>query len=154
MGYIMELRKVVGSRPLIMTGANVILLNKQNELLLQLRKDNHCWGLPGGSLELGESLIEVAARELHEETGLKAKKLTLFQIFSGEEFYYQYPHGDEVYNVVATYICSDFEGELQADKEEVEELRFYSLKELPENISPPDWPVVKEFLKKKTSIIK
>ncbi|MCI1592695.1 NUDIX hydrolase [Heyndrickxia oleronia] len=153
MGYIMELRKVVGSRPLIMTGANVILLNKQNELLLQLRKDNHCWGLPGGSMKPGESLIEVAARELHEETGLKAKKLTLFQIFSGEEFYYQYPHGDEVYNVVATYICSDYEGELQADKEEVEELRFYSLKELPEKISPPDWPVVKEFLKKKTSII-
>ncbi|MEK5172242.1 NUDIX domain-containing protein [Heyndrickxia sp. FSL W8-0496] len=153
MGYIMELRKVVGSRPLIMTGANVILLNKLNELLLQLRKDNHCWGLPGGSLEPGESLIEVAARELHEETGLKAKKLSLFQIFSGEEFYYQYPHGDEVYNVVATYICSDYEGELQADKEEVEELRFYSLKELPEKISPPDWPVVKEFLKKKTSII-
>jgi 8-oxo-dGTP pyrophosphatase MutT (NUDIX family) len=149
----MELRKVVGSRPLIMTGANVILLNKQNELLLQLRKDNHCWGLPGGSMKPGESLIEVAARELHEETGLKAKKLTLFQIFSGEEFYYQYPHGDEVYNVVATYICSDYEGELQADKEEVEELRFYSLKELPEKISPPDWPVVKEFLKKKTSII-
>ncbi|MCM3456672.1 NUDIX hydrolase [Heyndrickxia oleronia] len=153
MGFIMELRKVVGSRPLILTGANVILLNKQNELLLQLRKDNHCWGLPGGSMEQGESLIEVATRELYEETGLKAKKLTLFQIFSGEELYYQYPHGDEVYNVVATYICSDYEGELQADKEEVEELRFYSLKELPEKISPPDWPVVKEFLKKKTSII-
>lgn len=94
MSYIMDLRKIVGSRPLIMTGACVILLDKNNRILLQLRKDNNCWGLAGGSLEIGETLEEVAKRELYEETGLVAKKLKLFNVFSGKEFYYKYPNGD------------------------------------------------------------
>jgi 8-oxo-dGTP pyrophosphatase MutT (NUDIX family) len=54
MGYIMDLRKIVGSRPLIMTGSNVILLDSNNRILLQLRTDNNSWGLPGGSMEMGE----------------------------------------------------------------------------------------------------
>jgi ADP-ribose pyrophosphatase YjhB (NUDIX family) len=56
MGYIMDLRKEVGNRPLNMVGACVILLNKNQEILLQFRKDNNCWGLAGGSLEMGETL--------------------------------------------------------------------------------------------------
>ncbi|MGE6256712.1 NUDIX hydrolase [Heyndrickxia sporothermodurans] len=146
MGYIMELRKSIGSKPLIMVGANVLLLNEQGHLLLQLRKDNQCWGLAGGSMEPGETLEEVAHRELFEETGFVALQLTLFSVFSGEEFYYKYPHGDEVYNVVATYICTDYEGETRIDPEEVVELRFFPLNQLPENISPPEMPIIREFL--------
>lgn len=148
MGYIMDLRKIVGSRPLIMTGACVILVNSNNELLLQLRKDNNCWGLAGGSMEIGESLEQVAKRELHEETGLTANILSLFNVYSGEDFYYKYPHGDEVYNVVTAYICRDYEGILRRDENEVEELKFFKFTEIPSNISPPDLPIIKEFLQK------
>lgn len=56
MGYITDLRKLVGSRPIIMIGACVIVVNEKVEILLQLRNDNHCWGLAGGSLEIGETL--------------------------------------------------------------------------------------------------
>ena len=146
MSYIMDLRKVVGSRPLIMVGANVILLDSNNRILLQLRTDNHSWGLPGGSMELGENLEDVAKRELKEETGLITNNLSLFNIFSGEEFYYKYPHGDEVYNVVATFICTDYEGTLQKDMVEVKDLKFFSLNELPSNISPPDVPIIRLFI--------
>ncbi|MED1941123.1 NUDIX domain-containing protein [Cytobacillus firmus] len=72
MGYVMDLRKIVGSRPLVITGASVIILDENNRLLLQLRKDNNCWGLAGGSLEPGETLEDVAKREMLEETGLTA----------------------------------------------------------------------------------
>lgn len=146
MGYIADLRKLVGKRPLVMAGASVILLNKNNQILLQLRRDNNCWGLPGGSLELGETLEEVAKRELYEETGLIANRLKLFHTFSGTEFYYKYPHGDEVYNVVSNYICEDYSGELKINEESTE-LQFFSMNELPLNISPPDLPVIKEFIK-------
>ena len=44
MGYILELRKQVGHRPLIMTCAGVLLLNEKRELLLQKRADNGLWG--------------------------------------------------------------------------------------------------------------
>lgn len=70
MGYIMELRKIIGTRPIIMVGACTILMNEHRQILLQQRKDNGLWGLPGGSLEPGESMEEVARRELYEETGL------------------------------------------------------------------------------------
>lgn len=143
----MELRKLVGSRPLIMAGASVILIDKSDRILLQLRKDNNCWGLAGGSLEMGETLEEVAKRELKEETGLIANNLKLFNIFSGKEFYYKYPHGDEVYNVITTYICTDYLGELKIDNNEVKDLRFFSVDEIPTNISPPDLPIINEFLR-------
>ncbi|WP_107931802.1 NUDIX hydrolase [Ureibacillus chungkukjangi] len=146
MGYIMELRKLVGSRPLIMVGACVILLDQENRILLQLRQDNKCWGLAGGSLELGETLEQVAKRELFEETGLVANALELFNMYSGEQFYYKYPHGDEVYGVVAAYICKDFHGELTIDESEVQELKFFILNELPPNISPPDLPIINDYI--------
>ncbi|SOC39751.1 NUDIX hydrolase [Ureibacillus acetophenoni] len=146
MNYIMELRKIVGSIPLIMVGACVIVFNKNKEILLQLRKDNNCWGLAGGSLELGESLEEAAKRELYEETGLIANKLELFNVYSGEEFYYKYPHGDEVYNVVSAYICDDYEGEIKIDEGESQAMSFFELHDLPQNISPPDLPIIREFI--------
>jgi 8-oxo-dGTP pyrophosphatase MutT (NUDIX family) len=146
MGYIADLRNLVGQRPLVMAGASVILLDKNNQILLQLRRDNNCWGLPGGSLELGETLEEVAKRELYEETGLIAHRLKLFNTFSGAEFYYRYPHGDEVYNVVSNYICEDYSGEIRINEESIK-IQFFSINQLPPNISPPDLPIIKAFIK-------
>lgn len=147
MGYIKELRNIVGSRPLIMVGACVILINNKNELLLQLRKDNQCWGLSGGSMEIGETLEQVAKRELFEETGLTANNLMLLEVFSGQDLYYQYPHGDEVYNVVAAYICKDYKGIIKAEENEVADLKFFHINSIPSNISPPDLPIIREYIR-------
>ncbi|HBS44113.1 MAG TPA: ADP-ribose pyrophosphatase [Paenibacillus sp.] len=141
----MELRKQVGSRPIIMAGACVLLCNEQ-QILLQRRTDNGCWGLPGGSMELGETLEEVAKRELFEETGLQARGLELFDMFSGQDLYYKYPTGDEVYNVVAAYLCTEFDGALKEDGVEVQEVRFFNYGELPSELSPPDVPIIKRFM--------
>lgn len=147
MGYIMDLRKIVGTRPLIMAGACVLLVDKQERLLLQLRRDNGLWGLPGGSLEPGEVMENVARRELFEETGLEARTLQLLEIFSGADFYYQYPNGDEVHNVVAAYICQDYGGSVKIEQSEVLDLKFFNIKELPQEISPPDQPIIDRYRK-------
>lgn len=70
MGYIKDLHKKIGTAPIMMVGACVLIFNEQRQLLLQKRIDNHCWGLAGGSMELGETLEQVATREMLEETGL------------------------------------------------------------------------------------
>jgi ribosomal-protein-alanine N-acetyltransferase len=74
-GYIMDLRKIVGHRPLIQVGASIIVDNGEGDILLKLLKDNGEWDCPSGSMDLGESLDETAKRELLEETGLTALKL-------------------------------------------------------------------------------
>lgn len=135
--YIMDLRKLVGHRPLLQVGASVIVENERGEVLLQKRADNHCWGYAGGSVELDEVVEEAAKRELLEETGLTALDLTLFGVFSGKDTHYIYPNGDEVSNVDIVYLCTSYTGQLRCQESEVEELRFFPEDDLPENLSPP-----------------
>jgi 8-oxo-dGTP pyrophosphatase MutT (NUDIX family) len=96
--YIRELRSLVGTRPLILVGAVVIIQNDNYQILLQHRKDGN-WGLPGGLMEPGESLEETAIREVYEETGLTLNRLTMLELFSGPELYLKLKNGDELYSV-------------------------------------------------------
>lgn len=48
LGYIEELRKVVGTRPLILVGSAIIILNDNQEVLLQYRSDTYDWGYLAG----------------------------------------------------------------------------------------------------------
>lgn len=136
MGYILDLRKKIGHDPIIMVGAGVLIINKDNEILLQRRTDNGHWENPGGSMELGESFEECAIREVREETGLLCHELEMIEIASGKEGHYIYPNGDEVFNVTATFICKKYSGELKVDLNESFEQRFFNFKDLPTNISP------------------
>lgn len=79
---------------------------------------------------------------------MTANNLTLFNIYSGQDFHYKYPHGDKVYNVVTAYICRDYEGGLRRDENEVHELKFFNFTVLPPNISQPDLPIINEFIEK------
>jgi ADP-ribose pyrophosphatase YjhB (NUDIX family) len=146
MGYVQELRLLVGHRPLIIPGAAVLIVDQQENLLLQHRKDNQQWGLVGGSMEVGESLEETARRETFEETSLELDELEWFGLFSGQELIYEYPNRDIVVNVTAVYIARQFKGRLKADHE-AHEIRFFKLRELPKNLSPPDRPVIKRYIR-------
>ena len=136
--YIMDLRKIVGHRPLLQVGASVIVVDSENRILLQRRSDNHCWAYAGGSVELDEVVEDTARRELLEETGLVAEELELFGVFSGKDTHYIYPNGDEVSCVDIVYVCRKYHGTLSCQPGEVDELKFFSLNEIPENISPPN----------------
>ena len=146
MSYVRELRNLVGSRPLLVPGAAVLIFDSQNRLLLQCRQDNNQWGLIGGSMEVGESLEDTARRETLEETGLEISELQWFGLFSGKELIYEYPNGDIVANVVAAYTTQQFRGELKVNENEARALRFFQVRELPNELSPPDKPILEKYL--------
>jgi len=94
-GYVEGLRELVGHRPLLPVAAGVIVRDSAGAILLQRRTDDGRWGIPGGALELGETLEEAARRELREETGLTAGELDLLDVYSGPEFFLRYTNGGE-----------------------------------------------------------
>jgi len=138
----MDLRTIVGHRPLFMPGAAVLIFDEDRRLLLQHRADNGLWGLIGGSLELDETMEEAARREAFEESGLILGDLEWFGLFTGPDQRYEYPNGDVTVNVAAVYVARQYSGELRIDGEESLDLRFFDLDSLPQDISPPDVPIL------------
>lgn len=130
MSYISEMRKHIGHAPMLSVGATVIVL-KDNKVLLNLRSDTCTWGIPGGAIELGETLEQTAARELKEDTNLTAESFTFLHLFSGSDFYFKYPNGDELYSVVALYLAEGVHGEMKITDGESKELKFFGKNEVP-----------------------
>lgn len=61
--YIMDLRKIVGHRPLIQVGASVIVENSEGKILLQLRSDDRSWGYAGEYICAGEESAVLLGRK-------------------------------------------------------------------------------------------
>ena len=136
MGYIEELRAVVGPRPLITAGVVVVVV-RGNTVLLDMRRDSRKWGLPGGLKELGESMEEAAQRELLEETGLLARKLRLLALCSGPGFAHTYPNGDRIDQVAALYQALEVEGgDPRAGEQESLEVGYFAVDRLPSPMEP------------------
>jgi 8-oxo-dGTP diphosphatase len=97
------------NRPLVAVGAVVF---KEDKVLLVLRAKppaENRWTIPGGSVELGETLQEAAEREIWEETGLTIKAgepVYTFDVIKRD------PNGAILFHYVivdlaADYVCGD-----------------------------------------------
>ena len=131
MGYILDLRKHIGHTPLIGVGATTLVFNDRKELLLNLRTDTNTWGIPGGSMELYESIEETAIRELKEETGIHADELELVTVLSGKDFYFEYPNGDKMCTVIVLFKVLNYNGAINVSDNESKALKFFPLTNLP-----------------------
>ena len=148
MGYIRDLRKLLGHQTIIQCAASIICVDEKGRILLGERADNHKWGYSGGSLEIDEKVEDCARRELLEEMGLTAHEIELFYINSGKETHYIYPNGDEVSNVEIIYLCRDYDGIPQNKDGEMLQLKYFYPQEIDINeISPPIRPVIEEYIR-------
>ena len=143
--YIKRIRKLIGHAPMLIPHAVVILLDKDNKVLFEIRADDGYLDFPGGSVDMAEEVIETAKRELYEETGLIADELTLFDVYSGPITKYTYFNQDVIYGVDTFYVCRKYHGELKPQKEEVKSLMFLDVNDINGKLSPRNKKVIKDI---------
>lgn len=133
MSYVSEIRKKIGNDVLLLAGSNVIILDDNNRILLQKRKEG-TWGLLGGLLEIGETLEETAKREVYEESRLEVEELRLLHVFSGPKYHFVLDNKDEIYCITALYYAGRVTGEMEIDNIETFDLQYFDLEALPDAI--------------------
>jgi 8-oxo-dGTP diphosphatase len=130
MSYISYIRALVGHHKIFLAYASLVLRDEAGRILLQRRADFDIWGLPGGSLELGEDILTCARRELLEESGLMAGALRLVGVYTEPAYAAVYPNGDQVQQYTVCFEGCRTAGELHADGIETLDLRFFEPHEL------------------------
>ena len=97
-------------RPLVGVGA--IILRRDRILMAQRGKEplKGWWSLPGGALELGESLQDAVCREVLEETGLEVEPVKLFEVF--ERITRDDAGAPEYHYILIDYVCKVSGGKL------------------------------------------
>lgn len=66
----------------LVPSANVVVTNDSGEILMISRTDNDNWAIPGGAMDIGESLPQTAVRETKEETGIDCEVTGLVGIYT------------------------------------------------------------------------
>jgi 8-oxo-dGTP pyrophosphatase MutT (NUDIX family) len=80
----------------VVPSANVIAVNDQGEILMIRRTDNGNWAVPGGGMDLGESITDTAIRETEEETGITCEVTGLVGIYTNPRHVILYTSDREV----------------------------------------------------------
>jgi len=92
---------------------SAVIFDGKRRLLLQQRSDGGQWGLPGGSVEIGESVTKAVKREVREETGLSVTPRRLIGVYSDPSLQVvRYPDGNVWHYVSLCFECVVRGGEL------------------------------------------
>lgn len=126
--YIKRIRKYLGNQKIILNCA-IGIVEQDGKILFQHRSDNNKWGLVGGLLELNETYLEAAIREIKEETGLCVKPKYFLGIYHNHNM--EWSNGDKAHTIGAFYVFEIVGGNLRIDEESLE-LKFFSKEEIPE----------------------
>ena len=139
--YLKDLRAAVGHRLILLPVVGGIVRDDAGRILLQHRRDNGLWDLPGGAVDPGEEPAQALVREVFEETGLHVVPEAIVGVVGGRDgFRHTYPNGDEVESTIVLFSCRVVGGTLAAQDDESVALRFFEPDALPELFSafPPE----------------
>jgi ADP-ribose pyrophosphatase YjhB (NUDIX family) len=120
----------------IRPGVSAVILTADG-ILLHRRNDNHLWGLPGGAVEVGESVSAAVVREVREETGLDVEPVRLIGVYSSPDLgqVVTYPDGNVIHYVSSSFECVVRGGTLALNEESLE-FGWFDPDRLPEDMMP------------------
>jgi ADP-ribose pyrophosphatase YjhB (NUDIX family) len=130
--YIGGLRTLAGDeRVLISVGAHGLVRDADGRILLIRRSDDRTWALPGGTMELGETLRECAVREVREEAGLRVHEVTPFGLYTRARDWLPNPYGHTYQYISLMCRIDRYDGELERVTDESVDAGWFSPEALP-----------------------
>jgi ADP-ribose pyrophosphatase YjhB (NUDIX family) len=127
-----DVERAIGVRPSV----SAVIFDHRGRLLLQQRSDGGQWGLPGGSVEIGESLETAVRREVREETGLEVAVRRLVGLYSDPALQVvRYPDGNVWHYVNACFECA-VRGGVLTTCDETLALAYFAPRRLPSTLLP------------------
>jgi len=113
----------------IVAAASAVVVNDEHKILLQRRRDNNLWSLPGGAMELGESIAQTVMREVQEESGLRVELVRLVGVYTDPRHLIAYSDGEVRQQFSICFACRVIGGELRRSDESTE-IGFFAPEEL------------------------
>ncbi len=104
----------------IVVGASAVVVDEDGRFVLHRRADNGLWALPGGAMELGESLAGTVVREVREETGLEVEPRYIVGVYSDPAHVIEYGDGEVRQEYSVCVACRRVAGTLAASDESTE----------------------------------
>jgi ADP-ribose pyrophosphatase YjhB (NUDIX family) len=115
----------------LVPAASAIVTDDEVRIILIRRSDNDLWSIPGGAMEIGESISETAIREVREETGLEVEPLYVVGIYSSPRHVVEYSDGEVRQQFSICFACKFLGGEIRTSSESTD-VRFFTQGEIDE----------------------
>jgi ADP-ribose pyrophosphatase YjhB (NUDIX family) len=129
----------------IVPSASTIVV-KEGKILLQRRSDTGFWALPGGAMEIGETIGEAAIRETKEETGLDVELEYIVGIYTNPRHVVALSNGEVRQQFSVCFACQIVRGEMKISEESTD-IGFFSPEEIEQlNIHPSIRLRIQHFL--------
>lgn len=104
----------------LVPAASAIVVDDKGRILLHRRRDNELWALPGGKMELGETLAGCAVREVEEETGLDVEVTTIVGTYTDPRHVFAYDDGEVRQEFSICFLARIVDGQLTVSEESFE----------------------------------
>lgn len=104
----------------LVVAASAVVVNDQGQILLHRRSDTAQWSVPGGAMELGESITQAVVREVREETGFDVEVERLVGIYSDPGYVVAYSDGEVRQQFSVCFACRVVGGAAGGDDESLE----------------------------------
>lgn len=114
----------------LVPGGSALIVDPTGAILMQRRADSGNWSLPGGTMEIGETLEQCVVRETKEETGLDIEITGLLGIYTDPEHVIAYSDGEVRQEFNITYYAQVVGGHLTVSDESTD-VRFLRSEQLP-----------------------
>jgi 8-oxo-dGTP pyrophosphatase MutT (NUDIX family) len=113
----------------LVPAASAVVVDDAGRILLQRRRDNGMWALPGGAMHLGESLPDCAVRETLEETGYEVEITGIVGTYTDPRHVFAYDDGEVRQEFSICFLARPLSGQL-AVSEESTEVRWFDPAEI------------------------